>query len=195
MNTYSRPDVAFTATAAVAGGKLVVEYALANRTDKTIYVFDRTTRFRDGKVTVEPDRMFVLLATGEVRLLQAFIGAPKLMDVYRRPPVLASPVAPRTEHRRKVVVELPLSENQQFYSAQPSDDAPVTVDRVRIQVGWVESRPGMTVTLVDVGGRQETQLAGGWGTPAQWISEVTVTVPGVTVRRHVEPFERDPALI
>jgi hypothetical protein len=194
MTTYTRPEVSFTATAAISGGKLVVDYALTNRTEKTIYVFDRTTRFDAGAVTVEPDRMFVLLGNGDVRVLHAYIGLPELRDVRRRPPVLASEVAPRAEHRRKVALELPLVENQQFYSSDPMPDPPVTVDRARVQVGWVESRPGMSVTTLTVGSRKEVQLAGGWGMPTQWISEATVSVPGVTVRRHVEPFERMPKL-
>jgi hypothetical protein len=194
MSAHSRPDVGFAASASVSGGKLMVEYALANRSDRTIYVFDRTARFESGTVKVEPDRMFVLLGTGEVRVLHAFIGLPELHDIKRRPPILASPVAPRTEHRRKVSLDLPLLENQQFYAANPAADPPASVARVRIQVGWVDKRPGMSVTSLDLGGKEEVELAGGWSDPTQWISEAAVELSGVSVRRHTEPFERNPSL-
>jgi len=195
MSDSSRPEVAFSSTAQVRAGKLVVEYVLVNRSGRTIYVFDRPTRFQAGVVKVDPDRMFVLLSgKDEVRLLQTFVGLPELHDIRRRPPLIVSPVPPQAELRRTIALDLPLSENQQFYSANPAADPPVTVDRVRVQVGWVEERAGMTVNTLPIDGRDQTKLSGGWGKPTQWISEALLATPQVTVLRHVEPFERNPSL-
>jgi len=192
MESYKRPNVGFTAALKATGKVLDVEYVVSNQTDRTVYVFDRTARFANGKVVVEPDRMFVALnGTDEVRILHAFMGPPRSRDVNRRPPVLATPVAPRAELRRKLALSLPLHENVQFDSADDAPDAtPVVVKRVRLIVGWVEQRPGMTVAPQPTAAGEEIKLSGGWGQPVQWLSEMAAD-RAVPVAPHREPFERE----
>lgn len=194
--TSQQPNVTFEASIAMSGSSLDVEYVLANRTGDTVYVFDRPTRFDDnGDVLVEPDRMFVLLDRDVVRLLHVVIPTPKIRAVRRRPPVYASPVAPRAEHRRKIKLALPLDENQQFFSADRVADArAVTVRRARVVVGWIDNRAGLQVARDETPQGIETNVYGGWGLPLQWLSTVEASTPAIDVFEHPPPFERFPKL-
>lgn len=177
--------------------RLDVAYTLRNESDSPIYVFDRPTRFESGGiVVVEPDRMFVLLdKDGAVRLLHVLMPTPTIRAVRQRPPVYVSRVDAHAAHTRRLTLPLPLRENQQFFSADPDATEPrVTVDKVRVVVGWVEERPGLQVARVETPAGAELNLYGGWGLPAQRLSMVDSTVPSIVVVEHLPPFERYPRL-
>jgi hypothetical protein len=192
VNMNVKPDVDVRARMEVGSTSLLLQYDVQSRSDKVIYVFDRLTSFDAGKTKVEPDQAFVLLdGAGGVRIVCALLPTPSLTSVAQRPSTYVSVVAPRSAHSGRLQLTLPLVERHAFYAIiGKADGAAVPVHRVVFQLGWVEQRPGMELLDRESTFGPEVQLAGGWGKPTQWISEVVLPASGLQVVKHPEPFER-----
>lgn len=196
VNTNTRPDVEVAAKLDMSQVALTLEYDVHNGSDKVIYVFDRLTSFDAGETKVEPDQAFVLLEGADaVRVICALMPTPSLKSVARRPPVYVSVVPPRSKHSGRLHLALPLVERHPFYALITKDGGQVSVvQRVVFELGWVEQRPGMELLEQQSALGPEIQLAGGWGKPVQWISEIGLPAPGLRIVKHPDPFERSRTL-
>lgn len=192
MSEQSRFEVALRVSHAVARQSLTVAYEFSNRSDRTVYVFDVVASFGErGKVVIEPKRAFVFLQGDDtVRIVRALMPNPSLKSIAKRPPNLATRVAPRASHKGEIELPLPLVERHPFFAQVGADAAtPATVRRAVLQIGWVEERPGMEVSEFETADGPFLQVAGGWGKPVQYLAEQAFAVE-VPVVRHPDPFER-----
>jgi hypothetical protein len=196
VNMNVRPDVGLNAKLEVSKVALTLQYDVQNRSDKVIYVFDRLTSFDGGQTKVEPDQAFVLLEGADaVRVICALMPTPSLKSVARRPPTYVSTVPPRGTHAGRLQLVLPLVERHPFYAIIGKEEGrSTTVQRIIFELGWVEQRPGMEFLEQQSALGREIQLAGGWGQPVQWISEMVLAAPGLPAVRHPDPFERSRTL-
>ena len=192
MSEQTRFEVALHVSHAVARDTLTIDYEFANRSDRTLFVFDIVASFGEhGKVVVEPKSAFVLIGgTDTVRIVRALMPNPPLKSIAKRPPNLATRVAPRSSHKAQIVLPLPLVERHPFY-AQVGADAgtPVQVRQAVLEIGWVEERPGMAVSEFEASNGSYLQVAGGWGKPVQYLAAQSFAV-AVPVVRHPDPFAR-----
>jgi hypothetical protein len=192
METNVRPAVELTAKLEVSKEMLTIEYDVHNRSDKVIYVFDRLTSFEGPATKVEPDQAFVLLEGADaVRIVCALMPKPDLMSIARRPPTYVSIVQPQGSRTGRLNLGLPLIERHPFYPKINKEAGKETlVQRLILELGWVEQRPGMKLSERQSALGTEVELSGGWGKPVQWISEMALAAPGLPVVRHPNPFER-----
>lgn len=192
METSVRPDMELKAELDVGKDALTIRYDVRNRSDKLIYVFDRLTSFEGPLTKVEPEQAFVLLqGTDAVRIICALLPKPPLLSIARRPPTYVSVVQPGGTRTGRLQLGLPLIERHPFYPQIKKEEGKETrVQRVIFELGWVEQRPGMKLSEQPSALGTEVDLSGGWGKPTQWISEMTLSAPGLPVVRHPDPFER-----
>jgi hypothetical protein len=189
----ARPDVVLSAKLAVAGSQLTIDYVIDNRSQHTVYVFDRIALFRErGVVEVQEGAAWVFLAEpSDVRVVVGLIPDVPLKNIAKRPPNLASKVAARAVHRGTVRLPLPLLERHPFFvDADPAGATPLHVRQLRFQVGWVEERAGMQISEYPTRTGPELQVAGGWGKPVQWMLEQVFDVEDLAVVQHPAPFDR-----
>lgn len=178
---------------AQTANEISLRYDLKNDRDAPIHVFDQQMYF-DSKVVVKHDEngAYIFLDDDHsVRLVRGIISPPFFMSVLARPPIVVSTLESGKERSGIIKLILPATEANLFFPPKPCDPKTVKlVDKLKLQIGWVEHREKMAFREIQVDGKPFKNISGAWGAPIQYVAEKEISVKAVGICPYPERFDR-----
>lgn len=191
------PGAALVATCEVTEALLVIRYALHNTGSALIYVWDQLVKATDAGLALDPDGADIVWEEpSTARLTRALLESPLHHDIARKQDPFVRELAPGAAVEGAISLALPLRERNPYYPPAPVVDGVAQVhltpcEQIRLVIGWVEARDGMTVQERTIGGVPALALRGSWSAPHQQLAEFAFAQQ-VALEVRADPFDRRP---
>jgi len=182
-------SVSMTGTAAIEGGQLLVRYQVTNTGTVSVYLRDVMPGYGAAGMVVNPSSAYAFHeAPDGLRLVRAELQIPEELDVAKKEVPFARMLAPGARLEGRIALDAPVREASPFYPP-PAQWHDVPCRRVRLVIGWIEAKEGLTAQPRKVGDVEVLALKGGWAPPLQRLVETTFTIE-VPIRRREGTFDR-----
>lgn len=172
-------------------GVLSIKYELTNQTPKKIYVYDLIPiRGEDGE-EIKHDLAYRCYEEPDtLRVVRAVLPLPTDREVFMKEIPYVRPVEPNKSVSGQIVLPAPVLEYNPYYPPMNLEDQKeVSINKIKLIIGWTEVRSGMDITDTNVGGEEVQMIRGAWEAPLYRLAETTFSADAKMKVRN-EPFDR-----
>lgn len=181
--------MSLTGNISKTGPKIAVNYKLTNTGSVPIFVWDVMVGQGPKEQFLDSNLAYVCWEEpNTVRLTRAMLRLPPDHDVTVKEVPFVRKLPSQGTADGRIVLSIPVQEYNPFYPPA-KDTREVPCNKVRVIIGWIEEKPGMTVSKREVGGQEVLALRGGWGPPLQRWDQIVLDC-SVELAVRSDPFDR-----